>query len=137
MRAESGKMCIRDSNNIPLLVFPADTFASRQPDPVLQQLEVSGSLAVSTNDAFKPVCKYWDRITRPEQVMTALISAMTVSYTHLNIDFVEDRESKKSALQTIMLHNTGKSNWEFSEDMLDAVLIFQMEVTQISCTEHL
>ena len=44
-------------NNIPLLVFPADTFASRQPDPVLQQLEVSGSLAVSTNDAFKPVCK--------------------------------------------------------------------------------
>ena len=65
-------------NNIPLLVFPADTFASRQPDPVLQQLEQSGSLAVSTNDAFKPVCKYWDRITRPEQVMTALISAMRV-----------------------------------------------------------
>ncbi|MDO4324744.1 MAG: 3D-(3,5/4)-trihydroxycyclohexane-1,2-dione acylhydrolase (decyclizing) [bacterium] len=65
-------------NNIPLLVFPADTFASRQPDPVLQQLEVSSSLAVSTNDAFKPVCKYWDRITRPEQVMTALISAMRV-----------------------------------------------------------
>ncbi len=65
-------------NNIPLLVFPADTFASRQPDPVLQQLEVSSSLAVSTNDAFRPVCKYWDRITRPEQIMTALISAMRV-----------------------------------------------------------
>ena len=65
-------------NNIPLLVFPADTFASRQPDPVLQQLERSGTLAVSTNDAFKPVCKYWDRITRPEQVMTALINAMRV-----------------------------------------------------------
>lgn len=65
-------------NNIPLLVFPADTFASRQPDPVLQQLEVSSSLAVSTNDAFKPVCKYWDRVTRPEQIMTALISAMRV-----------------------------------------------------------
>ena len=65
-------------NNIPLLVFPADTFASRQPDPVLQQLERSSSLAVSTNDAFKPVCKYWDRITRPEQVMTALINAMRV-----------------------------------------------------------
>ena len=65
-------------NNIPLLVFPADTFASRQPDPVLQQLEVSSSLAVSTNNAFRPVCKYWDRITRPEQVMTALINAMRV-----------------------------------------------------------
>ena len=65
-------------NNIPLLVFPADTFASRQPDPVLQQLEQSNSLATTTTDAFKPACKYWDRITRPEQLMTALISAMRV-----------------------------------------------------------
>ena len=65
-------------NNIPLLVFPADTFASRQPDPVLQQLEQSSSLATTTNDAFKTVCKYWDRITRPEQLMTALINAMRV-----------------------------------------------------------
>lgn len=65
-------------NNIPLLVFPADTFASRRPDPVLQQLEQSNSLAVTTNDAFKPVCKYWDRVTRPEMVMTALINAMRV-----------------------------------------------------------
>lgn len=65
-------------NNLPLLVFPADTFASRQPDPVLQQLEQSSSLAVTTNDAFKPVCKYWDRITRPEMIMTALINAMRV-----------------------------------------------------------
>lgn len=65
-------------NQIPLLVFPADTFASRQPDPVLQQLENSSSLAITTNDAFRPVCKYWDRITRPEQIMTALINAMRV-----------------------------------------------------------
>lgn len=65
-------------NNIPLLVFPADTFASRQPDPVLQQLEQSSSLAVTTNDAFKPVCKYWDRINRPEQLMTAMINGMRV-----------------------------------------------------------
>ncbi|MCQ2510242.1 MAG: 3D-(3,5/4)-trihydroxycyclohexane-1,2-dione acylhydrolase (decyclizing) [Lachnospiraceae bacterium] len=65
-------------NNIPLLVFPADTFASRQPDPVLQQLEQSSSLAITTNDAFKPVCKYWDRISRPELIMTALINAMRV-----------------------------------------------------------
>ena len=65
-------------NNIPLLVFPADTFASRQPDPVLQQLEQSNSLATTPNDAFKPVCKYWDRITRPEMIMTALINAMRV-----------------------------------------------------------
>jgi 3D-(3,5/4)-trihydroxycyclohexane-1,2-dione acylhydrolase (decyclizing) len=65
-------------NNLPLLVFPSDTFASRQPDPVLQQLEQPGSIATTTNDAFKPVCRYWDRINRPEQVMTALINAMRV-----------------------------------------------------------
>jgi 3D-(3,5/4)-trihydroxycyclohexane-1,2-dione acylhydrolase (decyclizing) len=65
-------------NNIPLLVFPADTYASRQPDPVLQQLEQSNNLTTTTNDAFKPVCKYWDRINRPEQIMTALINAMRV-----------------------------------------------------------
>ncbi len=65
-------------NNIPLLVFPSDTYASRQPDPVLQQLEQSNSLATTTNDAFKPVVKYWDRVVRPEQLMTALINAMRV-----------------------------------------------------------
>ena len=58
-------------NNIPLLVFPADTFASRQPDPVLQQLEQSNSCATTTNDAFKPVVKYWDRIVRPENLIPA------------------------------------------------------------------
>lgn len=65
-------------NNIPLLVFPSDTFASRQPDPVLQQLEQSTSCATTTNDAFKPVVKYWDRIVRPENLMTAMINAMRV-----------------------------------------------------------
>lgn len=65
-------------NNIPLLLFPADTFAIRQPDPVLQQFEQPYSLAVTTNDAYKPVCRYWDRITRPEQIMSAMINAMRV-----------------------------------------------------------
>ncbi|PXV93439.1 3D-(3,5/4)-trihydroxycyclohexane-1,2-dione hydrolase [Lachnotalea glycerini] len=65
-------------NNIPLLLFPGDTFATRQPDPVLQQLEQSNNLTITTNDAFKPVCKYWDRVARPEQLMTAIINAMRV-----------------------------------------------------------
>lgn len=65
-------------NNIPLLLFPADTFSTRQPDPVLQQFEQPYSLAVTTNDAYKPVCRYWDRITRPEQLMSAMINAMRV-----------------------------------------------------------
>ncbi len=65
-------------NNVPLLLFPGDTFASRQPDPVLQQVEQSNDLTITTNDAFKPVCKYWDRVQRPEQLMTAMINAMRV-----------------------------------------------------------
>ncbi|MFA9378632.1 MAG: 3D-(3,5/4)-trihydroxycyclohexane-1,2-dione acylhydrolase (decyclizing) [Lachnotalea sp.] len=65
-------------NNIPLLLFPGDSFATRQPDPVLQQLEQSSNLTITTNDAFKPVCKYWDRVVRPEQLMTAVINAMRV-----------------------------------------------------------
>ncbi|ELC8450988.1 3D-(3,5/4)-trihydroxycyclohexane-1,2-dione acylhydrolase (decyclizing) [Clostridium perfringens] len=65
-------------NNIPLLLLPGDSFATRQPDPVLQQIEQSYNLGITTNDAFKPVCKYWDRINRPEQLMSAMINAMRV-----------------------------------------------------------
>ena len=65
-------------NNIPLLLFPGDTFATRQPDPVLQQVEQSYSLSITTNDAYKAVCKYFDRINRPEQLMSAMINAMRV-----------------------------------------------------------
>ncbi len=63
-------------NNIPLLLLPADTFACRQPDPVLQQFEQPYSLSVTTNDAYKPVCRYWDRVVRPEQLMSTMINAM-------------------------------------------------------------
>ncbi len=66
------------ANRIPLLVLPGDTFACRQPDPVLQQIEQYDSCAITANDAFKAVCKYWDRINRPEQLMTACINAMRV-----------------------------------------------------------
>lgn len=66
------------ANNIPVLLIPADTFATRQPDPVLQQLEHEHSAAVTTNDAFMAVSRYWDRITRPEQLMSSLIRAFEV-----------------------------------------------------------
>lgn len=65
-------------NRIPLLLFPGDTFAVRQPDPVLQQIEQEYSPSVTTNDAFRPVCKFWDRITRPEQLMSTLSQAFRV-----------------------------------------------------------
>ncbi|KAE9527631.1 3D-(3,5/4)-trihydroxycyclohexane-1,2-dione acylhydrolase (decyclizing) [Testudinibacter aquarius] len=66
------------ANRIPLLLLPGDVFATRQPDPVLQQIEQSYNLSISTNDAFKAVSKYWDRVNRPEQLMTACINAMRV-----------------------------------------------------------
>ncbi len=66
------------ANRIPLLVFPGDTFAVRQPDPVLQQVELPESYSTTANDAFKAVCRYWDRVNRPEQLMTAMIHAMRV-----------------------------------------------------------
>ncbi|WP_057915277.1 3D-(3,5/4)-trihydroxycyclohexane-1,2-dione acylhydrolase (decyclizing) [Peribacillus muralis] len=66
------------ANNIPVLLLPGDVFASRQPDPVLQQIEQTHNLSISTNDAFRAVSKYWDRISRPEQLMSALLNAMRV-----------------------------------------------------------
>ena len=65
-------------NRIPVLLLPGDIFASRQPDPVLQQVEDPTDYTISSNDAFKPVSKYWDRISRPEQLMTAALNAMRV-----------------------------------------------------------
>ncbi|WP_122454705.1 3D-(3,5/4)-trihydroxycyclohexane-1,2-dione acylhydrolase (decyclizing) [Pseudomonas viridiflava] len=66
------------ANRIPLLLLPGDVYASRQPDPVLQQIEQFHDLSISTNDAFKAVSKYWDRINRPEQLMSAALNAMRV-----------------------------------------------------------
>ena len=66
------------ANNIPVLILPGDVYACRQPDPVLQQIEQVHDLSLSTNDAFRPVCRYWDRIVRPEQLMSAMMSAFRV-----------------------------------------------------------
>lgn len=65
-------------NRIPVLLIPGDIFATRQVAPVLQQLESSATQDISVNDCFKPVSKYWDRINRPEQLITALPEVMRV-----------------------------------------------------------
>lgn len=65
-------------NRIPVLLLPGDIFASRKVAPVLQQLELPSTQDISVNDCFKPVSRYWDRITRPEQILTALPEAMRV-----------------------------------------------------------
>jgi 3D-(3,5/4)-trihydroxycyclohexane-1,2-dione acylhydrolase (decyclizing) len=63
-------------NRLPVLLLPGDIFASRGPDPVLQQLETPHDGDLSVNDCFRPVSKYWDRINRPEQLMPAALAAM-------------------------------------------------------------
>jgi 3D-(3,5/4)-trihydroxycyclohexane-1,2-dione acylhydrolase (decyclizing) len=65
-------------NRIPVLLLPGDVFANRLPDPVLQQVEDFGDGTVSANDCFRPVSRYFDRITRPEQIIPALRRAMQV-----------------------------------------------------------
>ncbi|MEP9387004.1 3D-(3,5/4)-trihydroxycyclohexane-1,2-dione acylhydrolase (decyclizing) [Mesorhizobium sp. KR9-304] len=65
-------------NRLPVLLLPGDVFANRAPDPVLQQVESFGDGTVSANDVFRPVSRYFDRITRPEQIIPALNRAMQV-----------------------------------------------------------
>jgi len=65
-------------NRIPVLLLPGDVFANRAPDPVLQQVESFGDGTISANDVFRPVSRYFDRITRPEQIISALNRAMQV-----------------------------------------------------------
>jgi 3D-(3,5/4)-trihydroxycyclohexane-1,2-dione acylhydrolase (decyclizing) len=65
-------------NRLPVLLLPGDTFASRAPHPVLQQLEAPHDATISVNDAFRPVCRFFDRISRPEQLVDAALAAMRV-----------------------------------------------------------
>jgi 3D-(3,5/4)-trihydroxycyclohexane-1,2-dione acylhydrolase (decyclizing) len=65
-------------NRLPVLLLPGDGFAGRRPDPVLQQVEDFADATVSANDCFRPVSRFWDRITRPEQILQSLPQALRV-----------------------------------------------------------
>ncbi len=65
-------------NRLPVLLLPGDTFASRRPDPVLQQVEDFTEPCVTANDCFRPVTRFWDRIVRPEQLISAMPQALSV-----------------------------------------------------------
>jgi 3D-(3,5/4)-trihydroxycyclohexane-1,2-dione acylhydrolase (decyclizing) len=69
---------VAHANRLPLLLLPGDVFASRRSDPVLQQVEAFGDPTVSVNDCFRPVSRWWDRITRPEQILESLPQALRV-----------------------------------------------------------
>jgi 3D-(3,5/4)-trihydroxycyclohexane-1,2-dione acylhydrolase (decyclizing) len=66
------------ANRLPVLLLPGDVFAGRRPDPVLQQIESFSEPTLSVNDCFRPVSRWWDRITRPEQILQSLPQAMRV-----------------------------------------------------------
>jgi len=69
---------VAHANRLPVLLLPGDIFASRRPDPVLQQIEAFGDPTLSVNDCFRPVSRWWDRILRPEQLIESLPQAMRV-----------------------------------------------------------
>ncbi len=69
---------VAHANRLPVLFLAGDTFASRLPDPVLQQVEHFGDPTITVNDAFKSVSRYWDRIMRPEQIIHSLPHAVAV-----------------------------------------------------------
>ena len=69
---------VAHTNRLPVLLLSGDYYVSRLPDPVLQQVEHWGDPTLSVNDAFKPVTRYWDRITRPEQLLQSLPQALGV-----------------------------------------------------------
>src|SRR3984893_61555 len=69
---------VAHANRLPMLLLPGDVFAGRWPDPVLQQVEAFGDPTISVNDCFRPVSRWWDRITRPEQIIESLPQAMRV-----------------------------------------------------------
>jgi 3D-(3,5/4)-trihydroxycyclohexane-1,2-dione acylhydrolase (decyclizing) len=69
---------VAHANRLPVLLLPGDIFAGRRPDPVLQQIEAFGDPSISVNDCFRPVSRWWDRITRPEQILESLPHAMRV-----------------------------------------------------------
>src|SRR5438270_2550831 len=69
---------VAHANRLPVLLLPGDVFAGRRPDPVLQQVEAFGDPTISVNDCFRPVSRWWDRITRPEQIIESLPQAIRV-----------------------------------------------------------
>jgi 3D-(3,5/4)-trihydroxycyclohexane-1,2-dione acylhydrolase (decyclizing) len=86
-------------NRIPVLFIPGDVFANRRPDPVLQQIESFEDGTVSANDCFRPVVRYYDRISRPEHIMTALPRALATMTDPANcgpvcLSFCQDTQAE-------------------------------------------
>ncbi|MEL6305069.1 MAG: 3D-(3,5/4)-trihydroxycyclohexane-1,2-dione acylhydrolase (decyclizing) [Bacteroidota bacterium] len=112
-------------NRIPVLLIPGDIFATRQVAPVLQQLESAQTQDISVNDCFKPVSKYWDRINRPEQLITALPEVMRVLTSPaetgaVTLSIPQDVQAEAFDFPDVMFH---KKVWQIARPMPDASLL--------------
>ncbi len=96
-------------NRIPVLLLPGDVFATRRVTPVLQQLERPESQDLSVNDAFRPVSRYWDRIDRPEQLVTALPAAFRVLTS----------PSETGAVTVCLPQDVQAEAWDFPDAMFE------------------
>src|SRR5712691_444714 len=96
-------------NRVPVLLLPGDVFASRVPDPVLQQLEVPWRGDVSVNDAFQAVSRYWDRVQRPEQLIPAAMEAMRVL----------TNQSETGAVTLALPQDVQAEAWDFPAEFVE------------------
>ncbi len=96
-------------NRLPVLLLPGDIFARRNVAPVLQQLESSSTQDISVNDCFRPVSRYWDRIERPEQILTALPEALRVLTS----------ASETGAVTVAMPQDVQAESFEFPEELFE------------------
>src|SRR5690554_6878547 len=112
-------------NRIPVLLIPGDIFSTRQVAPVLQQLESNLTQDISVNDCFKPVSKYWDRINRPEQLITALPEVMRVLTSPaetgaVTLSIPQDVQAEAYDFPVEMF---GKRVWHIGRPMPDQTLL--------------
>lgn len=96
-------------NRLPVLLLPGDIFARRNVAPVLQQLESEHGQDVSVNDAFKPVSRYWDRINRPDQLITSLVEAMRVLAS----------PAETGAVVLALPQDVQSEAWDYPEEMFE------------------
>ena len=102
------------ANRLPVLLLPGDAFASRQPDPVLQQLEHFGDPTATANDCLKPVSRFWDRISRPEQLIASLPQAIAVL-----LDPADCGPATLALPQDVQAEAFGYPDWFFAERVHD------------------
>ncbi len=112
-------------NRLPVLLLPGDIFANRRVNPVLQQIEVPYSQDISANDVFRPISRYWDRINRPEQLITSLADAMRVLTSQadtgtVTIGLPQDVQAEAFDYPTAMFN---KRVWFIPRPLPDATLL--------------